>query len=85
MKMMKIFLINIHINILYIYEDKDKNKKMYTYHKEHGFIYDLRCKDRNCDGRAQYELTSKNINITKECSIDYKEHNYNKEKIFLKK
>ena len=52
MRMMKIFLINIHINILYIYEDKDKNKKMYTYHKEHEFIYDLRCQDRNCDGRA---------------------------------
>ena len=27
---------------LYIQEDKDKNKKIYTYHKEHGFTYDLR-------------------------------------------
>ena len=70
---------------LYIQEDKDKNKKIYSYHKEHGFTYDLRCKDRNCEGRAQHDLTDKIIKITQDCSIEYKEHNYVKEKLFFEK
>ena len=68
---------------LYIQEDKDKNRKIYSYHKEHGFTYDLRCKDRNCEGRAQYDLTDKIIKITQDCSIENKEHNYVKEKLFF--
>ena len=70
---------------LYIQEDKDKNKKIYSFHKEHGFTYDLRCKDRNCEGRAQYDITEKIIKITQDCSIEYKEHNYIKEKLNRKK
>ena len=70
---------------LYIQEDKDKNKKIYTYHKEHGFTYDLRCKDRNCEGRAQYDITDKIIKIKQDCSIGYNEHNYIKEKLFFEK
>ena len=64
---------------------KIKMKKMFTYHKEHVFIYDLRCKDRIYEGRAQYELTNKEIKITKDCTIDYTDHNYIKEKLFFTK
>ena len=71
--------------ILYIQENKDKNKKIYTYYKEHGFTYDLRYKDRNCEGRAQFDLTDKIIKITQDCSIEYNEHNYIKEKLFSEK
>ena len=70
---------------LYIQEDKDKNKKIYTYQKEHGFTYELRCQDRNCEGRAQYDITDKIIKITQDCSIGYNEHNYIKEKLFFEK
>ena len=76
-----IFLMNFQINILYIFK-KIKKKK---FHKELGFTYHLGCKDRNCEGRAQYDITEKIIKITQDCSIEYKEHNYIKEKLNRKK
>ena len=51
-----------------------------------GEKYDLRCKNRNYNGRAQYEVESGEITITQECSINlFKDHNYIKEKLFIDK
>lgn len=50
---------------LFFYEDEEKNKKFYSFHSDHENKYELRCKDRNCSGTAQYDVESGEINITK--------------------
>ena len=71
---------------LFLHEDEEKNKKIYTFHRDHGNKYDLRCKDRNCLGTAKYDVESGEIKITKKCSItNFNEHNYVKEKSFIER
>ena len=71
---------------LFLYEDEEKNKKIYSFHRNHWNIYDLRCKDRNCLGTAQYNVESWEIKVTKKCSIsNFIEHNYIKEKSFIER
>ena len=35
-----------------------KIKKIYVFQNNLGEKYDLKCKDRNCSGRAKYEVES---------------------------
>ena len=48
--------------------------------------YELRCKDRNCNGRAKINIDTGIISITQKCTIeDYENHNYIQEGIIRKK
>jgi len=67
---------------IYIYDVANNNKLLYSFHKisREGFFYELRCRDRSCKGRVKYDIISKDIIITKACSIkEYDDHNYIKE------
>ena len=51
---------------IYIYTDNQKRKYFYIYHKlsKNKDYYQLRCRDRKCNGRAKYDLEKKEILIT---------------------
>ena len=72
---------------IYNYTDDNLNNRLYSYHKisSDGTFLHLRCKDRNCTGTAKYIFEEDNIIVTKECSIDYKKHNYIIEDIIKQK
>ena len=73
---------------IYIYTDNQKRKYFYTYHKisKNKDYYQLRCKDRKCNGRAKYDLEKKEIIITQDCTLNnYEEHNYLKSEIIRNK
>ena len=53
---------------IYIYTDNQKRKYFYIYHKlsKNEDYYQLRCRDRKCNGRGKYDLEKKrNINYTR--------------------
>ena len=52
----------------FVYTDDKNNKYLYAFHKisSDEQNYELRCKDRNCKGRAKYNLINKDIHIIQE-------------------
>ena len=79
---------NILKESIFIYKDSNENKILYSFQQisKDGNYYELRCKDRNCSGRAKYIIESEEIKQTKECSISkFEDHNYIKEKYIKEK
>ena len=73
---------------IYIYTYNQKRKYFYTYYKvsKNEDYYQLRCRDRKCNGRAKYDLEKKEILITQDCTLNnYEEHNYIKSEIIRNK
>ena len=61
---------------------------MYSFHKvsKEKNYYEIRCKDRNCNGRAKINIDTGIISITQKCTIeDYENLNYIQEEIIRKK
>ena len=72
---------------IYVYTENEK-KYLYIFHKpsKDKKFYELRCKDRNCKGRAKINIDTDIITITQKCKIeDFENHNYIQEEIIRKK
>ena len=70
---------------LFFYKDDEENEKSCTCRRTYKKFYHLRCIDRTWKGTAKYNITNGKISINNNCTKDYKDHSYIKEKIIKKK
>ena len=78
---------DINRDNIYIYTEEGK-KYLYVFQKisKEKDFYELRCKDRNCNGRAKININNNIMIITQKCSLDdYESHNYIQDEIIRKK
>jgi len=79
---------NIYKDKIFVYTDANKKKYLYIFHRQSNDkeYNDLRCKDRNCSGRAKYNIKAEIITISQNCSLEkYEDHNYIKEEVIREK